>query len=139
MALLGKPTDKDLETYPHVLLTSPHEWDPSVLDYTHPDVSADPPWAISPSIRENHDERIDEYGEYRYRSIQALSTLYGYNLQANKHQQKTVSVDYDKLRPYFGWVNAKTIENTFKHSTQWAVAPTRFPMRKHFKSRFPCL
>ncbi len=137
MALLGKPTDEDLETYPHVLLTSPHEWDPSVLDYTHPDVSADPPWAISPSIRENHDERIDEYGEYRYRSIQALSTLYGYNLQANKHQQKTVSVDYDKLRPYFGWVNAKTIENTFKHSTQWEVAPTRFPMCKHFKSRFP--
>ena len=30
MSILGKPTDKD------VLLTSPHEWDPSVLDYSHP-------------------------------------------------------------------------------------------------------
>ena len=31
-SLLGKPTDADLNTYPHVLLTGPHEWDPSVLD-----------------------------------------------------------------------------------------------------------
>ena len=27
MSLLGKPTDADLHTYPHVLLTGPHEWD----------------------------------------------------------------------------------------------------------------
>ncbi len=137
MALLGKPTDQDLATYPHVLLTSPHEWDPSVLDYTHPEVSGDPPWALAPSTQENHDECIDEYGHYRHRSIQALSSLYENDLQVYKHQQKNIPVDYEKLRPYFGWVNTKTIENTFKHSTQWAVAPTRFPMRKHFKSRFP--
>ena len=36
MSLLGKATDADLNTFPHVLLTGPHEWDPSVLDYTHP-------------------------------------------------------------------------------------------------------
>ena len=34
MSLLGKPPDADLNTYPHVLLTGPHEWDTSVLDYT---------------------------------------------------------------------------------------------------------
>ena len=27
MSLLGQPTDADLYTYPHVLLTGPHEWD----------------------------------------------------------------------------------------------------------------
>ena len=32
----GIPTDKDLQTYPSVHLTSPQEWDPSVLDYVHP-------------------------------------------------------------------------------------------------------
>ena len=32
MSILGKPKDQDLDQYPHVLLTSPHEWDPSVLD-----------------------------------------------------------------------------------------------------------
>ena len=36
MNILGKPTDQDSAQYPHVLLTCPHEWDPSVLDYAHP-------------------------------------------------------------------------------------------------------
>ena len=36
LSILGKLTDKDLERYPAVHLTGPHEWDPSVLDYTHP-------------------------------------------------------------------------------------------------------
>ena len=36
--ILSKPTDKDLERYPAVHLTGPHEWDPSVLDYTPPPI-----------------------------------------------------------------------------------------------------
>ena len=36
LSIIGKPTDKDLERYPAVHLTGPHEWDPSVLDYTLP-------------------------------------------------------------------------------------------------------
>ena len=42
--LLGKPTDKDLESYPAVHLTGPHEWDPSVfgrIPSTNP--GAEPP------------------------------------------------------------------------------------------------
>ena len=31
LSLPGKPTDQDLESYPAVHLTGPHEWDPSVL------------------------------------------------------------------------------------------------------------
>ena len=34
LSILGKPTDTDLERYPAVHLTGPHEWDPSILDYT---------------------------------------------------------------------------------------------------------
>ena len=34
-------------------------------------------------------------------------------------------------------VNAETIKKNFENSTQWAVTSTRFPIRKHFKSRFP--
>ena len=30
MSILRKPTDQDLDQYPHVLLTSPHEGDPSL-------------------------------------------------------------------------------------------------------------
>ena len=36
LSIIGKPTNADLERYPAVHLTGPHEWDPSVLDYTHP-------------------------------------------------------------------------------------------------------
>ena len=45
MSVLGKPTDQDLHQYPHVLLTSPHEWDPSVLDYAYPNTCGYPSWA----------------------------------------------------------------------------------------------
>ena len=36
MNFLGKPTDADMAKYPTVILTAQYEWDPSVLDYTHP-------------------------------------------------------------------------------------------------------
>ena len=38
----GIPTDKDLQTYPSVHLSSPQEWDPSVLDYVHPKDNREP-------------------------------------------------------------------------------------------------
>ena len=60
MSILGKPTDQDLDQYPHVLLTSPHEWDPSVLDYAHPNTHGYPSWAPDPSAWDEHDPRIDE-------------------------------------------------------------------------------
>ena len=37
LELQGIQTDKDLQTYPSVHLSSHHEWDPSVLDYEHPE------------------------------------------------------------------------------------------------------
>ena len=67
MSLLGQPTDADLNTYPRVLLTGPHEWDPSVLDYTHPTTSGDPTWAPDPSLCGAHYPRIDEFGNFKGR------------------------------------------------------------------------
>ena len=37
LSILGKPTDEELVKYPSVHLTSIHEWDPSVLDYSRPE------------------------------------------------------------------------------------------------------
>ena len=48
LSILGKPTDKDLERYPAVHLAGLHEWDPSVLDYTHPSGDGEPPWSNDP-------------------------------------------------------------------------------------------
>ena len=54
MSLFSKPTDKDLETYPNVLLTSPLEWEPSLLNYTCPHSDGDPVWAPDPSDHDKH-------------------------------------------------------------------------------------
>ena len=49
LELQGILTDKDLQTYPSVHLTSPPEWDPSILDYQHPEGNGEPDWAIDPN------------------------------------------------------------------------------------------
>ena len=137
MNFLGKPTDADLNTFPHVLLTGPHEWDPSVLDYTHPTTAGDPTWAPDLSQRGAHDPRIDEFGNFKGRVHHTLTHSAGIsNIAQHKHAIKPQPLEFEKLRPYFGWVNKHTIEKTFNKTTQWAVASTRHPMRKHFKSRF---
>ena len=41
LSIIGKPTNADLERYPAVHLTGPHEWDPTVLDYNHPSADGD--------------------------------------------------------------------------------------------------
>ena len=43
MSIIGKATGHDLDQYAHVLLTSPHEWDTSVLGYSHPNSHGYPP------------------------------------------------------------------------------------------------
>ena len=60
-------------------------------------------------------------------------------IQACQHKLKAETPDFDKYRPYFGWVNADTIRDTFKHTTQWGASVSTFPMRKHLKSRNPAL
>ena len=138
MSLLGQPTDADLTTYPHVLLSGPHEWDPSVLDYTHPTTSGDPTWAPDPSLRGAHDSRIDEFGNFKGRVQHTLIQSPALsNIAQHKHAITPQPIHFEKLQPYFGWVNKHTIQKTFHKTTQWAVASTRYPMRQHFKSRFP--
>ena len=43
------------------------------------------------------------------------------------------------IGPNFGWVNADTIRDTFKHATQWGASVVTFPMKRHLKSRNPAL
>ena len=75
LSLLGKPTDKDLERYPAVHLTGAHEWDPSVLDYTHPSGDGEPQWSNDPDERSAFDPNFDEFGDFTQRAIQTLSSL----------------------------------------------------------------
>ena len=53
-----------------------------------------------------------------------------------QHDISHVAPDYEKFRPYFGWVNVDTVQKTMEQSTQWGVSlPNTFPMKKHLKSR----
>ena len=69
------PTAKDLQTYPSVHLTSPHEWDPSILDYEHPKDNGEPNWAIDPNERFQFDPNFHEFGDYVNRSLSILDIL----------------------------------------------------------------
>ena len=77
LSLLGKPTDQDLERYPAVHLTGPHEWDPSVLDYTHPSGDGEPPWSNDPDERYAFDPNFDEIGNRN------MSKSKGWTLQSS--------------------------------------------------------
>ena len=69
---LGLELDKALFGWNSV---RPHEWDPSVLDYTHPSGDGEPPWSNDPHERFAFDPHFDEFGNYIQQAIQTLSIL----------------------------------------------------------------
>ena len=108
------------------------------MDYSHPSNHGYPSWAPDPSVRGQHDPRIDQCGNIHHRTIHTRSILSDTpTMFVKKNDQQPTTIDCNKSKPYFGWVNAETIKKTFENSTQWALTSTRLPMRKHFKSRFP--
>ena len=136
-------------------LTGPHERDSSVLDYTHPSGDGESPWSNDPHEKSTFDPNFDEFGDYTQRAIQTHSILDDFlstltpcpTFMDNQHEFRTYQhaanhepPDYEKFRPYFGWVNVDTIQKTMEQSTQWGVSfPNTFPMKKHLKSRNPAL
>ena len=101
------------------------------------------------------DPNFDEFGDYAQRAIQTLSILDDssstlapcptfmpilHEFRTYQHDVTHEAPDYEKFRPYFGWVNVDTVQKTMEHSTQWGVSfPNSFPMKKHLKSRNPAL
>ena len=99
------------------------------MDYTHPSDDGDPPWSNDPSERFAFDPIFDEIGDYTQRAIQTLSILDESAstlipcpaLLTNQHvfwiYQHDVSheaSDYEKFRPYFGWLNVDTVQKTME-------------------------
>ena len=125
------------------------------MDYTHQSADGEPPWPNDPDERFAFGPHFDEFGDYTQRAIQTLSILYDSTstltpcstLMTNQHGFRTYqhdvthkTRDYEKLRPYFGWVNVDTAQKTMEQSTQWGVSlPNTFPMKKHLKSKNPAL
>ena len=42
-----------------------------------------------------------------------------HDLLVNKHVFQWTPIDYDKLRPYFVWVNSDIVKQTIDQTTQW--------------------
>ena len=72
LQLQGIPTDQDLQNYPSAHLRSPHEWDPSVLDYEHSENNGEPDWAIDPNENLQFDQKFYEFGDHVNRSLSIL-------------------------------------------------------------------
>ena len=107
-SIMGKPTDEELLKYPSVHLTSIHEWDPSVLDYSHPEGDGEPLWACDPQHLDLLDPNFDTHGLYTKRAINTLSSLAGVQqpppmvissskspIQACQHKLKAETPDFD--------------------------------------------
>ena len=58
------PTDKDLQTYPSVHLTSPHECNPSILDYKQMETMGSLIGLLIPTENFQFDPNFDEFGNY---------------------------------------------------------------------------
>ena len=119
---LGKPTDQDMDTYPHVFFTSPDEWDPSVLDHDPPHLDG-----LDPSQVPNQpfgDPMYDAYGDFNERIIANLNILLdappedcgSYTeissvFTANLHQSSPQEPNWNPLHPFFAWTSPSSIKN----------------------------
>ena len=146
---LGRPTDQDMDTYPHVFFTSPDEWDPSVLDHDPPHLDG-----LDPSQVPDQpfgDPMFDAYGDFNEHIIANLNTLLdappgdcaSYTeissvFTANLHQSSPQEPDWNALRPVFAWTSPFSIKDTFNVTTRHGTAPhTQDYIKKHFKSPNP--
>ena len=146
---LGRPTDQDMDTYPHVFFTSPDEWDPSVLDHDPPHLDGLDPSQVSD--QPFGDPMFDAYGDFNeciianlnilldappgdcgsYTAISSVSTV-------NLHQSSPQEPDWNALCPFFVWTSPSSIQDTFNVTTRHGTAPhTQDYIKKHFKSRNP--
>ena len=131
---LGRPTDQDMDTYPHVFFTSPDEWDPSVLDHDPPHLDE-----LDPSQVPDQpfgDPMFDACGDFNKHIIANLNTLLdappgdcgSYTeissvLTANLHQSSPQEPDWNALRPFFAWTSPSSIKDTFNVTTRHGTAP----------------
>ena len=131
---LGRPTDQDIDTYPHVFITSPDKWDHSQV----PDqLFGDP--------------MFDACGDFNKHIIANLNTLLGAPpgdcgscteissvFTANLHQSSPQEPDWNTQRPFLAWTSPSSIKDTFNVTTSHGTAPnTQDYIKNHFKSRNP--
>ena len=139
---MERPTEADMQKYPHVILTSDNDWDPTVLDN---DITAEE--------LANCNSDSDPYGPDNF---SATGSYIGINQHiidicdddcpdlvertevfVNARQVQPNEPDYASMRSKFAWIPEEVIKKTFAVTTQFSRFLPRYPFRKHFKSRNP--
>ena len=131
---LGRSTDQDMDTYPHVLITSPDEWDHSqVPDQPFGDPMFDAHGDFNQHIIPNFNNLLDAPpGDCE--SYTELSS----GFTANLHQSSPQEPDWNTQRPFLAWTSPSSIKDTFNVTTRHGTAPnTQDYIKRHFKSRNP--
>ena len=143
---LGRPTDQDMDTYPHVFFTSPDEWDPSVLDNDPPHLDG-----LDPSQVPDQpfgDPMFDAYGDFNERIIANLNILLDAPPEDCGHTHQPLMFPQPtsiRLHPksLIGILYAHSLHGhphpvSRNVTTRHGTAPhTQDYIKKHFKSRNP--
>ena len=131
---LGRLTNLDMDTYPHVFITSPDKWDHSqVLDQLFGDPMFDTHGGFNQPIIANLNNLLDAPpGDCEScTEISSAST-------ANLHQSSPQEPDWNTQRPSPAWTSPSSIKDTFNVTTRHGTAPnTQDYIKNHFKPRNP--
>ena len=142
------PSDEDLATLPHILLTSDDTWNPSSLDneFSIEELILDAPETLG-----DQDPRVTPTGEYTGNLEEDIDLIIQQcrleleeqeipdllELCIHRRSVSKAKPNLEALRPNFGWLPLDRIKQTIQATTQFARTMHRFPFRKHFKTRWP--
>ena len=131
---LGRLTNLDMDTYPHVFITSPDKWDHSqVPDQFFGDPMFDACGDFNKHIIANLNTLLDAPpGDCG--SCTEISSVF----TANLHQSSSQEPDWNTQRPFLAWTSPSSIKDTFNVTTRHGTAShTQEYIKRHFKSRNP--
>ena len=131
---LGRLTNLDMDTYPHVFITSPDKWDHSqVLDQLFGDPMFDTHGGFNQPIIANLNNLLDAPpGDCE--SCTEISSVF----TANLHQSSPQEPDWNTQCPSPAWTSPSSIKDTFNVTTRHGTAPnTQDYIKNHFKPRNP--
>ena len=131
---LGRLTNLDMDTYPHVFITSPDKWDHSqVPDQLFGDPMFDACGDFNKPIIANLNTLL-EAPPRDCGSDTEISSVFS----ANLHQSSPQEPDWNSQRPFLAWTSTSSIKDTFNVTTRHETAPnTQDYIKHHFKPRNP--